>query len=148
MKNNFLDELDTLNREVKELTSIYRNIAKEHNISDSEFYCLYTLITMEGEFTQKDLCEMWFLPKQTVNSGVNSLLKKNYISIENSSEQSKKVIKLTEKGREYSSEFIGEIFKIEQQAFLSIPESTRTACLISLKSYINSLKVFLDDLNK
>lgn len=84
---------------------------------------------------------MWALPKQTVNSIVSNLVKKDLISLEVvSGTRNRKMIHPTEKGRAYGEAIILPIYHAEQQAFEGLSESERQTCITLLGKYILLLK--------
>lgn len=48
----------------------------EKQIKESEFWILYALMDTSREYSQQDLCNAWYFPKQTTNSTISSLQKK------------------------------------------------------------------------
>lgn len=74
--------LEIFNQQFKELTAIYHRAASQHDISDNEFWVWYALFALDGEQSQQSICEMWSLPKQTVNSVVSGMIKKGLVYLE------------------------------------------------------------------
>lgn len=109
-------DLKFLNQQVKELFALYHQAIQKYNLSDSEFWVLYSLAVIGGDFFQQDISDMWSLPKQTVNSGVLNLIKKGYICLEPISDSKRKIIRLTAKGKKFSKETIIKIFNAEERA--------------------------------
>ena len=72
------EHVGLVNRQVKELAGIYRDAVKHLDISDSEFWVWYTLVSTDEAYTQQDICSMWSLPKQTVNSIITHLRLKKF----------------------------------------------------------------------
>lgn len=48
-------------------------------MSENELWIWYTLIAMQDEYSQQDICNAWSLSKQTVNSIVLNMIKKGYV---------------------------------------------------------------------
>ena len=67
---------------MRELTAIYHRMAGQYGISDGEFWVWYTLLLFDGELSQQDICEMWFLPRQTVNSAVSGMVRRGDVRLE------------------------------------------------------------------
>ncbi len=74
-----------LNQQEKELAAIYHSAAIRYGISDSELWVWYALLVWGGEYSQQDICDIWSLPKQTVNSVIANLTKKRLCIPGNSS---------------------------------------------------------------
>lgn len=52
------------NRLYRELDEIYHIYAKEHGLSDSALWILYSLVESNTRMTQKDMCRLWHRPPQ------------------------------------------------------------------------------------
>lgn len=139
-------QIDVINQHIKELNSLYHIAAVKSGISDGEVCVWSILLTTDKEYSQQDLCEFLFLPKQTINSIISGLVKKGYIFLEHvPGTRNRKVIRLSEEGRNYGEENIMWIFEAEQHAMEDAdPHEIRT--LISmLEKYIHKLKRELTD---
>lgn len=141
MNTEIKNQLEAINQQIKELASIYRNAAGSYGISDNEFWVWYALLTYEAECTQQDICDLWSLPKQTVNSIISNLSKKGYLSLEVSDGMKKrKIIRLSEEGKQYGERMIRHISCAEQRAFAKLSEKERENCIALLEKYIDFLK--------
>lgn len=106
-----------VNKQIKELIGIYRDAVKNMDVSESEFWVLYTLVAMEGDYTQQDICRMWSLPKQTVNTVITQLKKKKFATLETVPDmRNHKFIRLTEAGRKYGETVVLPISRAEERA--------------------------------
>lgn len=135
------EQLEIMNQQVKELAAVYRGIAGEFGISDNEFWVWYALLTLKGDFSQLDICEMWSLPKQTVNSIVSNLQKKDYIFLEAVHGAGKrKAIRLTEEGRRFGEAVVKKVYWAEYLTCEKMTESERETGIALLGKYIALLK--------
>lgn len=77
-QNRALKEFDSL---YKMIDDVYHEIALSMHLTDSAFLILYCLLELGDGCSQKDICKLYSISKQTVNSSVKSLyvqiLKKN-----------------------------------------------------------------------
>ena len=55
---------------------LYREWAKAHDVSYFELLVILSLT--EGPCSQKEICQKWQIPKQTVNSILKNFLQKHY----------------------------------------------------------------------
>lgn len=141
MKTVIKNQLKTINRQIKEMTSVYRGAASLYGISDNEFWVWYALLTYEGECSQQDICDMWFLPKQTVNSIISNLSKKGYLSLETTEGMKKrKVIRLSEAGKQYGERIVNHLYDAEQCALEQLSDKERETCIAILEKYIKFLQ--------
>lgn len=69
-QNRALKEFDSL---YKMIDDVYHEIALSMNLTDSAFLILYCLLELGDGCSQKDICKLYSISKQTVNSSVKSL---------------------------------------------------------------------------
>lgn len=141
MNEHIRNQLELLNQQEKELISIYRHVASEFRISDSEFWVLYALLVFEGECSQQNICDIWSLPKQTVNSVVANLSKKGYVFLEPApGARNKKIVRLTKTGIQFGKSTVFNIYEAEQRALAKMSEQERQAYITSMGRYITLLR--------
>ena len=91
--------LEQLAIQEKRFNALYKEAAALFNIPDCSMWILYYLIISDKDITQQDLIKKMLFPKQTINSAVNSLAKKellNLVVIPNT--KNKKKLLLTDSG--------------------------------------------------
>lgn len=66
MNYNRKEQLQAMNRQIKELSGVYRSALSRLGLSENEFWIWYALLIMEEAYSQQDLCDEWSLSKQTV----------------------------------------------------------------------------------
>ncbi len=141
MHNMKTEQLEIINQKIKELIGIYREAVTNSGISENEYWIWYTLIIMEGEYTQQDICESWSLSKQTVNTIITHLVREEFVVLEVvPGTRNKKIIRLTEKGRLYGKDLVTPIANAEKKAIDRLPLKDRVACMKILSKYIEILK--------
>lgn len=134
-------QLETLNQQIKELTGLYHQAAAGAGISDGEFWVWYTLLAMEEEPSQQDICDMWSLPKQTVHSAIAGLVKKNRVYLEMiPGTHNRKRICMTGDGRRYGEAVIRPILELEQRTMARMSEGERQTCISLLGRYTSLLR--------
>ncbi len=95
-------------------TALYGKWASSHGISYTELSILYALSHM-GAVTQKTICELYGLPKQTVHNSVSDLEKRGYIRSEiNESDKREKMLSFTGPGDRYCQSTLSPLFEIEE----------------------------------
>ena len=82
MEQDIGKTFEVLNQQVKELAAIYHQAVSRYVISDNEFWVWYALLLVDADLSQQNICEMWSLPKQTVNSVISGMVKKGYVELE------------------------------------------------------------------
>ena len=134
-------QLEIMNQQMKELSAIYHDAASKSGVSNNEFWVWYALLNMDGEYSQQDICDMWSLPKQTVNSIVANLLKKGLVFLEAvPGTRNRKIIRLTDAGRKYGEYVARPIYLAELRSLEKMSEQERMTCLTLISKYISLLK--------
>ncbi|MCM1124353.1 MAG: MarR family transcriptional regulator [Eubacterium sp.] len=124
--NTIKKQMIEINRLCNESDEIYHNIAQRYGLTDSIYWILYILYNYDEPVSQVDLCNNWFYSKQTVNTSITAMVKKEWITLEMiPNTRNKKRIVLTETGKQFCESVIGETQEIEQTAFLGITEEER-----------------------
>lgn len=133
--------LETLNQQLKELSGLYRNAVSSSGMSENEFWIWYTLIIMDGEYSQQDISGMWSLSKQTVNTIISNMARKGFVTLEViPGTRNRKVIHLTEEGRKYGESIVLPISEAEEKAIERLPVKEQVACAAILNKYIRFFK--------
>lgn len=140
MDGNLQSQLQKLNRLYKEADNIYTNLAAYFELSNTEFWILYA-ISHTVQMTQKDLCNDYFFPVQTINSAISKLQKKDLVELKVIPKtRNCKQIMLTDKGMDFVSKTINKADEIEKNAFLMFTEEEREVYLSLFKRHIENLK--------
>jgi len=135
-----------LNQQEKELTAIYRSAAIRYGISDSELWVWYALLVLGGEYSQQNICDIWSLPKQTVNSVIANLTKKGYVYLEAvPGTRNRKIIRLTEEGKAFGENRVLHIYEAETRAIEKMPEQELMTFIALMGKYITLLR---EEINK
>lgn len=146
MEQELKKTFEVINQQIKELTAIYHQAVSRYGISDNEFWVWYALLAMDGEQSQQSICEMWSLPKQTVNSVVSVMMKNGHIYLETiPGTRNKKVIRLTEAGRKYGEAAVMCIHGAEQRAVEKLSLQERQFCTVLLAKYITFMREELEN---
>lgn len=123
----------------KEQDSMYHEIAKRHGMSDSAFWILYTICNFDEKWTQQLLVAECFFPKQTINSAITKLIKQDYICLKLIG-KNKKIIKLTNKGKEYCANNVLPYIEAEKRAIAHFSDEERELFIKLLEKDIEYLK--------
>lgn len=118
----------------KKQEELYHRFASRLGISDTMFWILYCLCESDEIYTQNSLAEELCIPKQTVNSAVNNLVKEDYVRLEQmASARNSKAIHLTEKGTAFCQDTIIHVINAELRAFLQLTDSERQTFITLLQ---------------
>lgn len=91
--------------------------------------------------TQKDIIQLTYLPKQTVNAIINNFNKQGITELPKESQNDKrnKIISFTEKGQAYAEEIISKIRKATYRALDNIGEEKRNSLIESMTLFRQNL---------
>lgn len=129
------NQVRQFSEEWQNITMTYSDYARSVGISYTSLQVL-KYITGTKNCTQKSICEMSFLPKQTVNTIITGFYKKGYLELKELPEDRRtKIIYLTEKGKKYMDTFSPRIKKAEYEAMQSLSEEQRRMLVESIRLY-------------
>ncbi|MDY5213235.1 MarR family winged helix-turn-helix transcriptional regulator [Intestinibacter sp.] len=131
MKNNPSKRMLELNEIMKETDDLYRNLARKFKISDCMMWILYILREDDRVVTQSDICNMMYMPKQTVNSSLKKMEAEGYIELLNVNDKRSKQVCLTEKGINLANNTVDIVISKENNA-LSKMDGKEQELLINL----------------
>ena len=102
----------------KRINELYHKIAMQIGISDSAMWVFYCIRESNVVHTQSTIAEKMGVPKQTINSAINRLLKDGFIYMERLPVSgNRKQIILTEAGNAFCEKNIIPLVKAEERAF-------------------------------
>ena len=131
------NQIDTINQKINELNSLYRTAAIKSGISDGEI----SILCSKDEYSQQDLADILYLPKQTVNSIISNFVKKKFVFLEHvPGTRNRKVVRLTKEGKEYGESRVMWIFQAEEKAMEETDPEEINAYISMLEKYIGRLK--------
>lgn len=146
MDKTIKDQIDAINQRLKELNSLYHIAAIKSDITDGEISIWSVLLESDRKYSQQDISDLLFLPKQTVNSIISNFVKKGFVYLEHVSEtRNRKVICLTEAGRDYGESKVRWIFQAEERALEQTDPEQVQACIEMIEKYISHLKKEFDE---
>ncbi len=116
MKNESLKLLAEINHAVIKFRGVYSAWSKKHGISYNEMLVLYT-IRDNGFCTQKQICDSYLLPRQTMNYVINDMKNRGLLTIsETDCVRREKAYILTSEGKKYAKPLLESLSNIEIQA--------------------------------
>ena len=141
MDQNYIEQRSLISQQIKELVGVYRGAIKHLAISESEFWIWYTLVAMPGEHTQQDICTMWSLPKQTVNTVITGMRLKKLAYLEAiPGTRNHKTVRLTEEGMRRGEESVAPVTCAEQRTFAKMPQEELDLLAQIFGKYIDTLR--------
>ncbi|WP_057756982.1 MarR family winged helix-turn-helix transcriptional regulator [Lapidilactobacillus dextrinicus] len=139
--DSVLQDLHMFFNQWHEYGDIYAEYAKKVGISSSTLDVLLVLNEDPAECTQKILVNETFLPKQTINSIVTSLLHQGLVALtESQTDRRSKNISLTKSGKVYANKIVQPILAAEHQTMADLPAAKRQKMLATLTHYLQTFK--------
>lgn len=136
---------DDVNRAIIKFRGIYSEWSSRHNISYNEMLVLYT-IRENGFCTQKQICDNYLLPKQTMNNVIAGLRKDGVLEYNDAhSKGHEKAFILTPKGKEYAAPFLESLDTVESRALELLGEDKLQALTGLLLEYDQALNQALEE---
>lgn len=137
-------QIKLVNSALSNTLDLYRIWAKRNHISYNALIALYTLDDY-GSCTQKQICQWWALPKQTVHGILADFEKQGYITTSVSSENKReRLICFTEEGKRYAESILLPLYKMEETAMDKLGEEQREQLIRSNSAYYELLKEELE----
>lgn len=132
--------LDTINRAIVQFRGIYSAWSASHGISYNEMLVLYT-IRDQGYCTQKQICDSYLLPRQTINHVIAAMRQAGLLEYSRlRSVGREKAFVLTQKGKAYAAPFLQSLEEGETAALTALgPAKLRTLSELLLE-YDRALK--------
>ena len=127
-----------------EWDAAFEDYAKSVGLSYTSLCILDAIYETDG-CTQKQLCSLCFLPKQTVNAAVTGFYDKGWLRMQELPEDRRnKALHLTELGRSEADRILqnlqecdriamGLFTESEQEQLLSLPRRYMSACISAMK---------------
>ncbi len=145
MKNEALKLLGDINHAVIKFRGVYSAWSKKHGISYNEMLVLYT-IRDNGFCTQKQICDSYLLPRQTMNNVIGDMRERGLLTVsrENSVGREKAFV-LTEKGKLYAEPLLDSLSKIETQAIEIIGYDNIRSMAEAVMTFDNALNKAMEE---
>lgn len=137
MQNDNDKKLKEFNDIHRQMSDLYHNIAAKLKLSNSAFTVFYTICDLGGSCLQKDICDLFYMSKQTVHSCIKKLEKDGYIFTQQGKD---KHIYLTEKGQQFVTQNILPIIEIEKGIFSEMTTQQSDMFLELNKKYLHCFK--------
>lgn len=135
-----LKEFDSL---YKMIDDIYHDIALSMHLTDSAFIILYCLLELGDGCSQKDICKLYSISKQTINSSVKSLEDKGFL-IRKAGLGRDIHLYFTEFGKKFADEHIGPVIDMENETFACMKPSECEQLLSLTRKYVQILQEHTD----
>ena len=140
MSKHLSKKMLELNEIMKETDDLYRNLAKKFKMSDCMIWILYILREDDRSVTQSEICNMMYMPKQTVNSSLKKMEAEGYIELLSINDKRSKQVCLTEKGVDLANNTVDIIISKENNALSKMDKEEQALFINLFKKYKDLLK--------
>ena len=136
---------DQITRAIIKYRGIYAAWSKQHEISYNEMLVFYT-IRDDGFCTQKQICDSYLLPRQTMNHVFAKLYADGIIEVSaRHSVGREKAFVLTEHGRAYAEPLIESLNRMEEKAVALMGNDQLCAMKELVQAFDFALNAALDE---
>ena len=134
------NQIKLVNTALSGTLDLYRIWAKKNQLNYNALVILYTLDDFKS-CTQKQICQWWALPKQTVHGILLDFEKKDYIAITaNKENKRERLITLTDSGKDFARAILEPLYKMEENAMEKLGSELRNQLIQSNTRYYELLK--------
>lgn len=123
----------------KEITDVYHDIALKLEMSESAMLILYAIVDLGDGCTQKDISQMYYMSKQTINTSIKNLEKSGYIEFKQDKGNNKQIY-LTPSGKKFTEKKINPVINIENNIFADMSPEESNELLRLTKKYVDLLR--------
>ena len=116
MKPCVSEQLQYYNLLTSEIDEAYHNAALKLGLSDSAMVILYTLCSRENPCPLLEIARLTGISRQTIHSAIKKLEAQGILTLESPGGR-RKLVRLTEKGKELAEKTAGRLIKIEKEIF-------------------------------
>ena len=140
MDQDSLKLLSEINRAIIHFRGLYAAWAKEHGISYHELLVLYT-IREQGFCTQKQICDSYLLPRQTMNHVFWDLRKRGLLELNSAHCMGReKAFVLSPQGERYTQPLIAALNQVELDALETFGKPALQSMISDVLSYDQALE--------
>lgn len=139
------NDIQRFDKAFQQMDRAYEKYAKSFNMTYSSL-ALFQLIWENQPCTQKRLCDITMLPKQTVNTIVMSFVRQGYIEmVEQPDDRRQKSMYLSRSGNQFAQKILPKIKEAENVSIQQFSEEEKDKFFTLLEKFANA---FSDKLNK
>ena len=137
------NKLRHINGMLSEISSIYDKLLSSKNVPEGVFIVLSSILDLGEGCLQKEISEISYLNKKTVNSTIKKLEKEDFIELR-AGKYPNMHIYLTQKGKDYMRENIIPIIEVERKALELMPSREFETLVESYGKYIDNFRAHVD----
>ena len=136
MEPNIQAQIQQYDSYLQQWCAGYEDYAKSVGLSFTSLSILSAIYDLP-DCTQKQLCQVCFLPKQTVNAVVTSFYKKGWVRLEEvPTDRRNKTIHFTDQGHAEAQRILSRVQESERAAMSALSEEERRTLLSATERYV------------
>lgn len=139
MNNYFSTEMRRFNHLLHEIDSAYHEMSMKLGLSDSAMIILYTICERGDSCPLLELCRRSGISKQTINSAIRKLETEGIVYLE-MADAKKKIVCLTQQGRQLAERTAVRMIEAENEIFASWPKEDVEQYLELTKRFEEALR--------
>ncbi len=129
-------EADKLGQLSTQMYHLYGEWAKKQSININMLAVFYTIDKYQ-QCTQKQVCDEWIVPKQTISTLCKQLQQLGYIEFtQGLQDKREKTMFLTEQGKQYAAPFVAQLQALEERILTEFGETQMQQLLAHLQRFI------------
>lgn len=140
MENDVYRRLEEYNSIFQENNDIYHAAAKKLGLPDCALWLLYILREKDCVYTQSEIRERLFMPKQTINSALKKLENDGFIELQTGNDRKTKLVGLTENGCRLAERSADKLLEAERSAFSRMTDQEQDTFLRLFRKLTNLLR--------
>ena len=145
MEQNTFNLLNGLNQAIIQFRGIYSAWSNELGISYHEMLILYT-IREYGYCTQKQICDNYLLPKQTIHNVISAMRRNGLLNVSvNHGKGREKAFVLSDQGKAYAAPFLRSMDTVESHALERLGKNKLEVLTDLLLEYSTALNMALKE---
>lgn len=141
-----MNQLDHLGKQIVEIDLLLEQWIKKMGLNYNHFAVLYSLATSpNGQATQKQICDEWLLPKQTVFNICKSYKEQGWILLnESSGDKRERPIQLSEVGKQRAEPLVKTMNQLSEQVFFQFGEEKTDQLFALLTEFSQIFQQYID----
>ncbi len=123
---------------MKQADDAYVQAARAQGVSECTMDILYALRTQGDGLTQKQICDVSFTSKQTVNSAIHKLAERGIVALEPGGGRTT-LVSLTPQGKELACRAVDPVVDAECAALAQLSEEETALVVSAFERYVDAL---------
>ncbi len=141
------DKLKQIISMLSEIDSIYQKMLSSHNLSDSTYLIMHSILELGEGCLQKDIAKNFFTNKKTINAAIKKLEKEGYIILKPGKYPNMHIY-LTPIGKKFVDENVLPLIDIENKVLEVMPDNEFENLAYFCRMYVDAFKKEVDEFIK